>query len=475
MAIPALRDVWGLGFGCSMWESMRTCFAVWAVPSGPPWMIRSFCPMAAPSVMAHLGPAGWQRRTKPEYWHVTKTYSPVHIIETEIPVPAAGQPLQLTVENRSDFANLNEFTFVYNILNSIGSIKATDAAPGQKGSLSIPSLNAARGQTLTVYVKSPRGFMVDAYNFALPSAVPSPAQCRRCPHRRHWNCNKNAQAITITGHGFRYTLDAATGQLREGRVGDHNIALEGPCLTLVPLDGEGGGTQLTGKEPTFEPLWGLCTNWKASSVMVENQSPDQSRDRKGAVVVKVTGTYSQAEGQYDLTFDATGRLNVAWKFKLHNAINPRQTGITFTLDKLRHADLASPQPVMQLHPETTSAVCPVPPKPSWIIPSAALPARTTTHGLVPRPKRLRPQRLPLHQIQHLPSFTDRRRRHRPRGPSPPPTVMPTPGSVAPRPPPHRRLRQRWRGGLLPNDACHPQPPHRQRRNRQQHGSGGIDG
>ena len=322
---PGLRDVWGLGLA-RMWDAMRTspgCLggSIWAAMDDT-----FFLPDGRTVGYGTWGPLDGWRRPKPEYWHVTKAYSPVRILDELVAAPAGGQPLHLTVENRSDFSDLSEFGFAWTLAGQSGSVK-TLGAPGTKGTLVIPVAVATAGKVLEIRVTGPRGFMVDAYRFTIGGdKIPVPPGPSPVPPLE---LQSNAQTLAITGKNFRYTIDAVTGQLQSARAGNHDIPLEGPCLTLVPLDGEGGGTQMTGKEPTFAPLWGLCTNWKASAVTVE----DQSRDRKGASVVHVTGSYAEADGGYDLTIDGTGRLTVAWKFTLKHALNPRQTGMTFTLPR----------------------------------------------------------------------------------------------------------------------------------------------
>ena len=50
---------------------------------------------------------GW-RRKKPEFWITKKLHSPVKIKETALALPAAGEPINVPVENQYDFSNLSE-------------------------------------------------------------------------------------------------------------------------------------------------------------------------------------------------------------------------------------------------------------------------------------------------------------------------------------------------------------------------------
>ncbi len=316
---PGLRDLWGLGLE-QMWEMAR---AAQGCAGGSIWAAMDdtfFLPDGRTVGYGTWGPLDGWRRAKPEYWNMAKTYSPVRIEETNAILSTDGQSVRLTVENRDDFANLNEFKFAWTLAGNSG-ISMSSAEPGKTGDLTIPATRDLLGKALEIHVTGPRGFMVDAYRFVLggeKDEVPPPL-------RKAGNLElvKHGATIAIQGDGFRYVLDAVTGQLRQGYAGRQELALEGPCLTLVPLDKEGGGTQMTGREPSFAPLWGLCTNWTASSVSATQTGQ--------TVTVKVAGAYSGAEGGYEMAIDGTGRLQVSWRFNLKEALNPRQTGITFTL------------------------------------------------------------------------------------------------------------------------------------------------
>ena len=318
---PGLRDIWGLGMA-QMWETMR---AAQGCLGGSIWAAMDdtfFLPDGRTVGYGTWGPLDGWRRAKPEYWHMAKSYSPVRIVETNLLLSAGEKLASLTIENRSDFANLDEFKFAWTLARKSGVAK-TSAAPGQTGVLTIPVARGMIGKSLEIRVTGPRGFMVDAYRFTIGGEkLETPPPLRSTGELK---LVQDADTISIAGNGFQYVFDAASGQLRQMRDGQRDLALAGPCLTLVPLDGEGGGTQITGHEPTFAPLWGLSTGWKASAVKAEKSGQ--------TVTVKVEGAYAEAAGGYEMTIDGTGRLNVSWKFTLNQAINPRQTGVTFILPK----------------------------------------------------------------------------------------------------------------------------------------------
>jgi beta-galactosidase len=321
IADPGLRDIWGLGLA-GMWESMRTnqgCLggSIWAAIDDT-----FFLPDGGTVGYGTWGPLDGWRRTKPEFWHMAKSYSPVRIVETNLALPAAGGALRLTVENRSDCANLSEFSFDWTIAGESG-VARTAAEPGQRGILEIPASRNLAGRELELRVTGPRGFLVDAYRFSLGGeSTPTPPPSHELGSLE---LVQDAHTISVNGNAFCYVFATGSGQLLQARAGRSELGLAGPCLTLVPLDGEGGGTQMTGREPAFQPLWGLCTDWKASVVKAE---------KTGTVVtLRSQGAYAEAKGGYEMTIDGTGRLKVAWTFTLNKALNPRQTGVTFVLPR----------------------------------------------------------------------------------------------------------------------------------------------
>lgn len=318
---PGLRDVWGLGMA-HMWETM---LAAQGCLGGSIWAAMDdtfFLPDGRTVGYGTWGPLDGWRRTKPEYWHMAKSYSPVRIVESNLVLASGDTSARLTVQNRSDFANLEEFKFAWTLAGKSGTAKAS-AIPGQSGVLTIPVTGDANGKLLEIRVTGPRGFMVDAYRFVIGGEkMETPPPLRMAGELK---LVQDAKTISVSGNGFQFVFGADSGQLQMAREGQRELELSGPCLTLVPLDGEGGGTQITGHEPTFKPLWGLCTGWKASSVKAEQTGK--------TVTVKVEGTYVEAVGGYEMTIDGTGRLSVSWKFTLNNALNPRQTGVTFILPK----------------------------------------------------------------------------------------------------------------------------------------------
>ncbi|MCX6134955.1 MAG: hypothetical protein NTU47_14175 [Ignavibacteriales bacterium] len=312
---PGVRDNWGIGFA-RMWEKMyttRACLggAIWAgiddifyLPGGKtvgygPWGIID----------------GW-RRPKPEYWHVKKTYSPIRVNNTRLPVPAAGEPLLLQVSNRHDFTNVNELSIVWRIGTDSGHASA-DIRPHNDGILPV-FLNTppAPGMTLSVDVSSPRGFVIDSYSIAVGD-LPSPHVVTRNDETA-MKLDTAGQTMTVTGKRFSLVFDKSTGALTSAEFDNRTILVGGPTLMILEQ-------RCNECAPNFsletKPLNETCTAWKTTSVSVAQHLDTIS------LIVK--GSYAEAEGEYRIHILPNGELDVRYAFACAKDINPRQYGMVF--------------------------------------------------------------------------------------------------------------------------------------------------
>ena len=330
---PGVRNEWSRGF-YTMWEKMyakQGCLggAVWSgiddifhLPSGRttgygPW-----------------GPLDGWRRTKPEYWHFKKVYSPIKVVTKSIPLPAESKPIKLKIENRHDFTNLNEITIEWKLERQSGRISA-DIPPHSLGTITIPLKNKnLDGKKLSLQFFSPRGFTIDTY--LLPIGNPSPT----IPQSKPAKSDKielihDDKSITVKAGESVWTFDHDTGQIKNAEIRGQTVLTSGPTLMVLPLTG--------GKcEPTYRrdipPLNDTCTQWKAANVTT-TRTPD-------GVEIKVDGQYKQASGTYKMRIDNAGRLTVDYSFKYTGETEPlqpmwgplepariRQMGIVFDLPK----------------------------------------------------------------------------------------------------------------------------------------------
>jgi hypothetical protein len=314
---PGLRDAWGRAL-TTMWEKMlqsQGCLggSLWAaiddsfaMPDGT-WV-----------GYGTWGPIDGWRRPKPEYWHMKKTYTPVKLTSLNPDVPAQGAPLVLEVENRFMFANLNECKAEWKIEGAgmpAGCAGFGDIKPGAKGVLEIkiPSVSLA-GKSIYLNIIGPRGFSVDEYLLPIgtvATAVSSVAEVEKPQLQERdkvWVVSRGAREFSISKS--------------DGSITSAGAVIGGPHLMLLALNA-GGGTQMTGEQNTYDPYTAACSNWKCEKVEAESTGD--------AVRVKIAGSYKEAQGGYDIVFNADGSIRVGYEFKVLKAVNPRQVGVVFDL------------------------------------------------------------------------------------------------------------------------------------------------
>ena len=165
----------------------------------------------------------------PEIWLLRKAYSPVHIARRDYPLPAAGEPLTVEVENRFCHTDLSELTVRWQLAGRTGALRGPAAAPRQKGTLRVPLAGAALGDTLELRFLDPSGRQVDEYRFALgvePFRIPVPSG----PAPR---VEQDDRKAVIRGRDFVLVYDKDAGQIRSLTRGGETVLTGGPHLQLL--------------------------------------------------------------------------------------------------------------------------------------------------------------------------------------------------------------------------------------------------
>lgn len=319
-ADPGLRDYWGRGFA-AMWEAM---LASPGCLGGALWAGIDDVFILAGGRRTGYGDwgliDGW-RRAKPEYWHVKKTYSPVRILTRSVANPKAGEPIVLQVSNRHDFTNLNEVRFVWALAGETG-IATADIAPRCTGTLSIqPKSTSLGGETLSLQVYSPRGFLVDSYEFPVgmrenPVSKPGPGPGGSL------ELTEKEGLITVKGDRFEWIFNGEDGRIQKAEVQGREVLTGGPHLMILPLRGGKCMPDYSGDSPPFTET---CREWKASEV--------SARETAGGVEILVKGAYREASCTYTMQVRPGGWFTVKYRLLCSEETDPRQIGIVFDLPK----------------------------------------------------------------------------------------------------------------------------------------------
>jgi beta-galactosidase len=314
---PGVRDDWGRGFarmsdlmhlhdGClggAIWAGIDDVFCL---PNGKfvgYGMWGSLCD-------------GW-RREKPEFWHVKKTYSPVRVTVRELPLPAPGESIRVPVENRYNFANLNEAGIAWDIAGAKGKLQA-DIPSRHSGELVIqPRVSLKSGDVLHLVFTDPRGFVCDEEKIVIGRAAETIAAVKK-------NAGKlvimeDAKRIQISGSDANYVIDRKTGQFISGTVRGQTVLTGGPALMILPLQSEACEPVDLG---VWKPLNNVCENWQAESVTAKETTDTE-------VEITVKGSCKEASGGYSLRLENSGAVQVSYDFESRIKVNPRQWGMVF--------------------------------------------------------------------------------------------------------------------------------------------------
>ena len=314
---PGVRDDWGRGLE-RMWENMyhsrgNLGGAIW---SGIDDIF--FLPDGRAVGYGEWGPIDGWRRPKPEYWHLKKTYSPVKIGITSLPVPQQGQPVRLGVENRNLFTNLGEMEIRWKLRdeNGTGSVWAE---PGQTGLMVInPKSQPESGDFLEITIYSPQKYLVDSYLIRFGPRQ-SPARKVSSPGEEP-ELLIQGDRVVVTSGGFEWVFSAKSGELIEAGKPGQLILAGNPDLQMLPLT---SGPCVTDYKLDIQPLNDLCSNGRGKLT-------GTGKD-KGKVVLTTAFSYDQADLELTWTFDNTGVACVEYTLKSKIDINPRQVGLVFTL------------------------------------------------------------------------------------------------------------------------------------------------
>ena len=314
---PGLRDFWGEGIA-AMWERMlatESCLGgnVWAAIDD-----YFFLPSGDTVGYGNWGPLDGWRRAKPEYWHLKKIYSPVCIAVDALPLPPAGKPVSIPVENRHFFSDLRELRFEWMCAGQSGAVTSSAIAPGGKGKLLVPLAGNVDGKTLELKAFSPLGFMVDAWRFTIGTAKPALLPVKN----DKVTLAQTAETIIVQCGAARWVLDAKTGLIQQAAAGGKPVAVGGPTLLLLPLvKDHQKGIQLVKME--YPPVKTACRDWHASKV--------EAREMADGAEIEISGEYAEAQGRFLLKFTGDGRLTVDYAFKLKSPLESWQLGVVFNL------------------------------------------------------------------------------------------------------------------------------------------------
>lgn len=310
---PGIRSDWALALQ-PMWENM---YKTDGVLGGSIWSgIDDIFQLPDGNAVGYgaWGPIDGWRRLKPEYWDMKKIFSPVKVLTKNLE-PSSCFVVQL--ENRYTYTNLNEVKIKWKFGGKSGVVVA-NVPPQQTGKLVIETGLAIQTGQLKLDFIDPRGFTADEYLIPVGeqniSELPLVEKCKT-------NIRTTKTRIIVTGKGFRCVIDRIAGSIVSVEKDGKNILSGGPWLMALPLTGGGCYPNHNAATPIFNDL---CQGWRTTSVKADKFSED--------VVIRVSGSYNDFDGEYILTINSNGIIGIDYRFIAKTALNPRQWGMVFATD-----------------------------------------------------------------------------------------------------------------------------------------------
>lgn len=263
---------------------------------------------------------GWRRR-KPEFWLHKKLESPVRISEAVVPIPAAGEPIRISVTNYYDFANLSELKSTWRIGKEQGEVKVA-VPPRDTGAVEIRPAGLVRsGDVLELEFADSWG-LVDAYRIPIgrEKANPPPVKPLKAgPLRVVEENNMAGYGTRVLGEEFELSISKGSwgmgsGYLMRSTVLRQPMLFELPTLHVLPMQ--------NALRPTIDVL-----TWKAHEISVQ---PEGENAR-----IMLKGTYDDFEGGYDILVTPSGDMTVHSSFRYTGQaeLPAREVGLRFSVPK----------------------------------------------------------------------------------------------------------------------------------------------
>ena len=259
------------------------------------------------------------RRKKPEFWATKKGYSPVRIEADRTIAATPGMPIRMTVFNRFDHTYLSELTPLVKLNGAKVSATLSDAAPHQRGVLTVDALQWQSGDSLQVEMLAHDGSIIDSYVFVIGDRdVAFPATIAST---RPLTVERTATHAIVRGDGFELPFDLSTDLITDATVGGHQVIENGPYLNAYV-----NYNHLTGAEVrkiadhlTIDPA-----DWRLGSF-------DITKDATGTAHATVKGTYGDIALTADIAISQAGTINISYAVDGLPEGYLRETGLQFTL------------------------------------------------------------------------------------------------------------------------------------------------
>jgi hypothetical protein len=299
---PGVRNYWG-HFIKRFWEN---CYISEGCLGGAIWAGFEEVFLLPDSTVGYgqWGIVDEWRRPKPEYWLTKKAYSPVRIVESELPNPGSGQPLLIPVKNWFNHTNLSELKVLCRMGRAALFPPALNVAPGSEGIIRLPARDWREGEVVELDFIGAANNLIDEFHIRIGKRVVTfPG-----PHGPAPKVTETTQSLTVQGADFHIIFSKATGLISEGVFRGKKIIEGGPFLNL-------GTTAL--------PPWWLINMRHAATA--------------DEVVINLIGAHVARHGsgpgmstEFEIRIDGQGLITTA--YTLHDPVKAaNEVGVSYVL------------------------------------------------------------------------------------------------------------------------------------------------
>lgn len=233
---------------------------------------------------------GW-RRKKPEFWHIKKLYSPIHVEATKLALPTSGV-VKIPVENRYDFTNLSELSIEWRLGDEHGVVKP-DIAPRTTGNIEIPIAAVKPGDHLEVRFLHGKD-LVDIESIQLgeaPEVAAAPEH--HAPLQIHQQELLSNLSPRIDGDDFSLGISGRRKLIQYFETGGTPILYDQPQIHVLPI-----------RDPVSFPA---TDHWTL-------ESPAEITENDGAVTIVDHGHYPNLKGSYTTVITPDGDVTITSEF-----------------------------------------------------------------------------------------------------------------------------------------------------------------
>ncbi|HEX4486545.1 MAG TPA: glycoside hydrolase family 2 TIM barrel-domain containing protein, partial [Terriglobales bacterium] len=235
---------------------------------------------------------GW-RRKKPEFWHIKKLYSPIHVTARELSIPSSGA-IQVPVTNRYFFTDLSELAVDWSLGHEEGRVKIA-LGPQMSGKIEIPVTGAIvpGSQLVLRFLRGNAVVDVESIRLGERPIFSAPAVAAP-PLRRREQSLLSGITPRIDGKDFSLGISGSRGLMQYFFTDDAVVLYDQPQVHILPSRGANRSLPDTMGWTLDHPL--------------------EISEDNGVISLLSRGHYSDLIGSYQTVVTPNGDVTISYDF-----------------------------------------------------------------------------------------------------------------------------------------------------------------